>query len=48
MTVDTKKLRTVKSYATREKVTTKAVYDWIKSNKVDSIEIDGVKFIVVK
>ncbi len=41
-------MRTVKNYATQKGVTTACVYKWIKKEKVDSVKIDGVIFIIPK
>lgn len=48
MKVDTDNLISVQTYAHEQRVSTTAVYKWIKNNLVQSVEIDGVKFIVKK
>tara|TARA_R100001463_G_scaffold70797_1_gene124456 strand:- start:3208 stop:3369 length:162 start_codon:yes stop_codon:yes gene_type:complete len=48
MKVDTKNLISVQSYAHDQRVSTTAVYNWIKNNIVKAVEIDGVKFIITK
>lgn len=48
MKVDTENLISVQSYAHEHRVSTTAVYNWIKNNVVKAVEIDGVKFIITK
>tara|TARA_R100001443_G_scaffold117440_1_gene142709 strand:+ start:5407 stop:5568 length:162 start_codon:yes stop_codon:yes gene_type:complete len=48
MKVDTDNLISVQTYAHEQRVSTTAVYNWIKNNVVKAIEIDGVKFIITK
>ena len=48
MKVDTEDLISVQSYAHEQRVSTTAVYNWIKNNVVKAVEIDGVKFIITK
>ena len=48
MKTDTSKLITIRSYAEQNGYTTAWVYELIKNKKVKSIEVDGVKFIVIK
>ena len=45
MTVNTNDLVRVNTYAKETGVTPQAVYQWIKDDKVNVVEIDGVKFI---
>lgn len=47
-TINITPLRTVKNYAVREKVTTAYIYKLIKDKKMESVNIDGVKFIDVE
>ena len=44
--IDKTKLKTVKNYAGKIKVTVQAVYKMIKANRVKTTEVDGVVFIV--
>lgn len=48
MKVDTENLISVQTYAHEQRVSTTAVYNWIKNNVVKAVEIDGVKFIIKK
>ena len=48
MKVNTEDLISVQSYAHDQRVSTTAVYNWIKNNVVQAVEIDGVKFIITK
>ena len=48
MKVDTEHLISVQTYAHEQRVSTTAVYNWIKNNVVNAVEIDGVKFIITK
>ena len=48
MKVNTEDLISVQSYAHNQRVSTTAVYNWIKNNVVQAVEIDGVKFIITK
>jgi hypothetical protein len=43
--VDILSLKSVKNYATRESVTTSYIYKLVKENKMNAVDIDGVKFI---
>ncbi len=45
--VDRRKLVTAKTYAKREKIALKTVYDWISKGKLNTDDIDGVTFIVL-
>lgn len=42
------KLKTVRNYADETGITAQWVYKKIKEGKLKSVEIDGVKFVVVK
>lgn len=46
--VDRTKLRTVANYAKENNITPTRVYQLAKENKVNMIELDGVKFIYIK
>ena len=46
--IDIDKLVTINKYAKREGVTTMSVYRWIKDKRIKSMEIDGVKFVVLE
>ena len=46
--VDVNKLMTVSKYARREEVSAVIVYKWIKDKRIKSMEIDGVKFVVLE
>ena len=48
MNIETDRLFTVKHYADVKEVTTTAVYAWIAQEKVESVKIDGVTFVIVK
>lgn len=43
--VDIYSLKSVKNYALMEQVTTSYIYKLVKENKMNSVDIDGVKFI---
>jgi hypothetical protein len=43
--IDIMSLKSVKNYALKESVTTSYIYKLIKENRLDSVDIDGVKFI---
>ncbi|MDB5153044.1 MAG: hypothetical protein JWR54_1795 [Mucilaginibacter sp.] len=43
--VDITGLKSVKNFAYKESVTTSYIYKLIKENKMNSVDIDGVKFI---
>lgn len=43
--VDRTKLVTVSNYAKEQKVERQTVYNWIKSGRIKSVNIDGVAFI---
>lgn len=43
--VDVNSLKSVKNYALRESVTTSYIYKLVKENKMNAVDIDGVKFI---
>lgn len=43
----TKDLKTIANYAREKGVTVQTVYKWIEQNKVESVEVDGVKFIKI-
>jgi hypothetical protein len=45
--VDIKTLQTVRNYSFDVRLTTAAVYKKIKSGVLKSVEIDGVKFVVL-
>lgn len=47
MKVETNNLRSVKSYADLNKVSTVYIYNLIKKNLIKSIVIDGVTFVDV-
>ncbi len=42
------KLIKPKNYAKINNITTATVYNWIREKKIDSLEIDGVKFVIKK
>ena len=46
MKVDTDNLISVQSYAHDQRVSTTAVYNWIKNKVIKAVEIDGAKFII--
>jgi len=46
MSKDIKDLSTVKNYSHKYKVSTAAVYNWLKKGVLEGLEIDGVKFVV--
>ena len=46
--IDKSTLRKVSNHALCNKVTPQAVYKWIKADKVQTEEIDGVLFVVIK
>ena len=46
MAKDIKDLSTVKNYSHKYKVSTAAVYNWLKKGVLEGLEIDGVKFVV--
>lgn len=43
--VDILSLQSVKNYASKTGVTTSYIYKLVKENKIDTVDIDGVKFI---
>lgn len=43
--VDITSLQSIKNYASKTSVTTSYIYKLIKENKMDAVDIDGVKFI---
>lgn len=43
--IDITTLQTVKNYALKESKTTSYIYKLIKEKKLESVDIDGVKFI---
>ncbi len=45
MNIDTEKLRTVRTYAQMKGWTVQHIYRLISEKKLDSVIIDGVKFI---
>ena len=47
-TVDITVLQTIKNYANKRGVTTSYIYKLIKEQKLETVEIDGVKFIDTK
>jgi hypothetical protein len=46
--VDISNLKSVKNYALKEGVTTSYIYKLIKLKRMESLDIDGVKFIDIK
>ena len=47
MNINTEKLRTIKNFAMKEKVTPSYIYKLIKEGKMSAVLIDGVQFIDV-
>ena len=45
--IDTKSLMTFKNYGDMKFMSRQRVYKLVKANKLDSVDIDGVKFIVM-
>ena len=45
--IDKTKLKTVRHFAASKNLTVQQIYNWIKSDKVKCVVIDGVKFIEV-
>jgi len=43
--VDRTKLTTVTNYAKKKGVERQTVYNWVKSKKITTVEIDGVLFV---
>jgi hypothetical protein len=43
--VDISNLKSVKNYADKHSVTTSYIYKLVKEKKMDTVDIDGVKFI---
>ena len=46
--IDISNLRSIKNYALKESVTTSYIYKLIKLKRIESVDIDGVKFIDIK
>ncbi len=47
MRIDSNKLKTVSNFAKEKGFTRQHVYRLIKNNEINSIEIDGIKFIIL-
>lgn len=47
MVVDTKKLVRIQTYAIMKGVTHVAVRNWIKSGKINTIEIDDMTYVIL-
>jgi hypothetical protein len=45
--IEINSLRTVKNYAVKQGITTSYIYKLVKEKKLDTVDIDGVKFIDV-
>jgi hypothetical protein len=45
--IDINSLMTVKNYAVRQGITTSYIYKLVKEKKLDTVDIDGVKFVDV-
>lgn len=47
MKIDSEKLKTVKNYGDMKNISRQRIYKLVEANKLDSIDIDGVKFILM-
>ncbi len=47
MRIDSKALKTFKNFGKMKNLSRQRVYQLVESGKFDSIEIDGVKFIIL-
>lgn len=48
MTIDIEKLQRISTYARHKSVSVVAVSKWIAKGKIESVEIDGMKFVKTK
>lgn len=48
MNVDIEKLQRISTYAREKSVSVVSVSKWISKGKVESVEIDGMKFVKIK
>lgn len=47
MLIESNKLKTVSNFADEKKITRQHVYRLIKANEINSINIDGVLFVIL-
>ncbi len=47
MNIDSEKLKTVKKYGDMKFISRQRIYKLVEANKLDSIDIDGVRFIIM-
>ncbi len=47
MNINSEKLRTVKNYGNMKNISRQRIYKLVEANKLDSIDIDGVRFIIM-
>jgi hypothetical protein len=47
MKINTNKLKTVKNYGDMKNISRQRIYKLVEAGKLDSIDIDGVRFIIM-